>query len=205
MNEGKGSGGLLERLDELKKWQEVANRNIIALHDIITALKDNDCATGEITPFVSPPPGGYEVTFVRKGTVTIYNGIGGLSDRETRQIAAGRAADGEYYWTVEDKWLLDKDKKQIPVTDQNGIKGVKPQLRINEKTIKWEISYDDNVNWILLNASNSGPSSITPQVQENMKNNPGDAVFKKDGVDDSSLQNRRFTLVNGEVIEILKN
>jgi hypothetical protein len=76
------------RLAALETWVTGLNDNIDALQTIVTALENNDYVTG-VTPFTTPAPGGYRVTFTKSGQVTIWHGETGATGAQGIQGEKG--------------------------------------------------------------------------------------------------------------------
>ena len=67
--------------------------------------------------------------------------------RLSDEIGVKKAADGSYYWTVDDEWMTDDDGAKIPavVTDSGDSRYITPQFRIADSI--WYISYDNGNSW----------------------------------------------------------
>jgi hypothetical protein len=183
---------LQTRVKALEEWAETVNGNIAALQNIIIALQNNDYVTG-VTPFTSPAPGGYTVTFTKSDHAIIWNGANGQDgqkgdDGHSPQISAQQDEDGIYYWTLDDEWII-VDGHKLRVTGDNGIT---PQIRINAVTNFWEISYDNGSTWTSLNILSTGAKG-----EKGDKGDTGDAIFAENGIDNSNADYVEFTLADG--------
>jgi hypothetical protein len=153
------------------------------LQNIVTALQDMDYVTG-VTAFTSPAPGGYVISFVKSGNITIANGQDG-ADGESPQINVKQDTDGVYYWTLNGEWIVYGSVK-LRVTGEKGTDGqnaVTPKIRINTSNNEWEISYNNGVSWNTTGVKATGDK--------------GDAVFAANGVDYSNSNYVEFTLADG--------
>ena len=168
------------RLASLEEWQQSVNTSIASLQGLVSALEDKDYVTG-VTPLEDGT--GYVISFLKSGNVTIKHGEKGASP----VISVKKDTDGKYYWTVNGQWLLDGDKK-MPVTGEKGETGdkgadaVAPQVRINAGTNEWEISTDGGTNWTTTGVKATGDQ--------------GDAIFVKDGIDNTQDDYVEFTLAD---------
>ena len=101
--------------------------------------------------------------------------------------------DGVYYWTLNGEWLTDENGQPVPATGTNGTDGTDgsdgktPQIRINEETHNWEVSYDGEA-WTVV-----GPATAPGGA--------GDAVFA--GVKETKTA-VVFTLADGTTLSIDK-
>ncbi|MDR1171586.1 MAG: DUF4988 domain-containing protein, partial [Bacteroidales bacterium] len=164
---------LNSRIAALEQWAATVNSNITALQGVITASQEMNYVTG-VTPFASPAPGGYIISFLKGETIAIFNGTDG-KDGESPQISVQRDADGVYCWTLNGEWIL-VDGNRVRVTGENGAggqDGVTPQLRINSGTGIWEVSYDEGGTWLSLGVKatgadgQDGQNGVTPQLRVN--------------------------------------
>jgi hypothetical protein len=173
---------LKNRVATLEQWATTVNSNITALQNLVSALQNMDYVTG-VTTFASPAPGGYVISFVKNGNVTIFNGNDGAKgsdgqdgidgrDGESPQISVKQDTDGVYYWTLNGEWIL-ADGNKMRVTGErgtdgsNGLNGINPQLRINSGTNIWEVSYDEGSTWISLGVTATGARGQDGQIGQN--------------------------------------
>lgn len=129
-----------ERLTELEQRVKSINANVGSLMTIVNALEKDV----KIDKVVSLEDGsGHIITFTDGSSINVPNGKDGADgdDGETPVISIGKDVDGLYYWKVNGEWLLDGDKK-IPATSKTEI----PQIRVNETTGNFELSFDGE-NW----------------------------------------------------------
>lgn len=169
------------RIEKLETWQQSVNSSISSLQSLVAALENKDFVTG-ITPLADGT--GYTINFSKSDPVTIKHGEKGA----TPIIGTKQFTDGKYYWTVNGEWLLNGNAK-VPVTGDPGAPGapgdpgkdaVAPQVRINSASGEWEISIDGGKSW----------TSTGVKAQ-------GDAIFAKDGIDDSDPDYVVLTLADG--------
>lgn len=134
---------------------------------------------------------------------------------------------GVLYWTVDGEWLLNNGQK-VPVTGgkgeqgengsagpagpagpqgpdgpqgpagNDGNDGVTPQLRINEDTYNWEVSYDEGESWeeLLVNGE-----PVSAKGDKGDKGENGDSFFQDVVVDDDAGL-VHITLANGTTFDI---
>jgi hypothetical protein len=67
---------LKNRMTAIEQWATTVNSNLTALQGIVATLQNADYITG-VTTFASPAPGGYVISFLKGGTITISNGAAG--------------------------------------------------------------------------------------------------------------------------------
>jgi hypothetical protein len=181
---------LKNRVTALEQWSATVNTNIAALQNIVAALQNNDYVTG-VTSFATPAPGGYVISFVKSGNITISNGIDGKDgtggkdgtdgkNGATPQVSVKQDTDGIYYWTLNGEWVIAGGNK-LRVTGEkgadgsNGQDGSTPQLRINSSNI-WEISYNGGSTWTSLGVAatgvdgQDGQNGVTPKLRINSSN-----------------------------------
>ncbi|MDR1155628.1 MAG: DUF4988 domain-containing protein [Bacteroidales bacterium] len=178
---------LKNRVAALEMWTETVNSNITALQNIVAALQNMDYITG-VTTFASPSPGGYVVSFVKSGSITISNGTDGLDGADGKngadgddgvppQISVRQDTDGVYYWTLDGEWIVAGGNKlrvsgEKGADGSNGQNGITPQLRINSLNI-WEVSYNSGSTWTSLGVAatgadgQNGQDGNTPQLRIN--------------------------------------
>lgn len=126
-----------KRLTELEQTVKSINDNLGSLMTIVNALEKEV----KIDKVVNLEDGsGHIIMFTDGSSITVTNGRDG-NDGETPVISVGKDADGIYYWKVNGEWLLD-DGNKIPATSKTEI----PQIRVNETTGSFELSFDGE-NW----------------------------------------------------------
>lgn len=129
-----------ERLTKLEETVKSINANVGSLMTIVNALEKEV----KIDKVVSLEDGsGHVIMFTDGSSINVPNGKDGADgdDGETPVISIGKDADGLYYWKVNGEWLLDNGNK-IPATSKTEI----PQIRVNETTGNFELSFDGE-NW----------------------------------------------------------
>ena len=159
-----------DRIAALETWQAQVNTNVQSLQQLVNVLSAGDMITG-VTPFETPAPGGYKITFRTASEITVYNGTNGVPGTPGAQGAPGTpgtpgstpqigvaeypAGTGQYYWTLNGEFILAGGDK-LPVN--GGSADIALKLRINETSGEWEVSYDNGQTWNTLgvNANSSG-------------------------------------------------
>lgn len=125
------------RVTKLEEAVYSINTNVGSLMTIVNALEKEV----KIDKVVALEDGsGHIIMFTDGSSITVTNGRDG-NDGETPVISVGKDTDGLYYWKVNGDWLLD-DGKKIPATSKSEI----PQIRVNETTGSFELSFDGE-NW----------------------------------------------------------
>lgn len=125
------------RLTKLEEAVNGINTNVGSLMTIVNALEKEV----KIDKVVALEDGsGHIIMFTDGSSITVTNGRDG-NDGETPVISVGKDTDGLYYWKVNGDWLLD-DGNKIPATSKTEI----PQIRVNETTGNFELSFDGE-NW----------------------------------------------------------
>ena len=121
-----------KEIDDLKArldaFCEETNTNIASLQTIIAALQTKDYVTGVVPVVENGVEVGYNITFEKSGTVTIYHGKDGINgedgkDGYTPQIGVRLHTDGLYYWTLDGEWLTDENGNMIKAVGVDGIDG----------------------------------------------------------------------------------
>lgn len=187
--------GLENRVTKLEELCKQMNTNISSLQEIVTALQKNESIKSVAT---LPDGSGYLITFSSGKTITIYHGKNGVAgedgkdgengkDAITPVISVKKDADGIYYWTVNNDWLLvDGKKVKAEGTDgtngepgidgedgTNGKDGTTPQFKITDGY--WYISYDNELSWTKLGKA-TGDSGLN--------GTDGDNFFKGVSIED---------------------
>lgn len=135
-----------------EKVKELNERTIPGIQATVAALQANIYVTN-----VTVLKDGYEITFSDGTKATIANGKDGKDgekgERGPEPVISAQEIEGEFYWTVDGKPMLDAQGKKIPVH------AALPQLRINEG--KWEVSYDEGKTWKEVPTMGSGGAAIS--------------------------------------------
>jgi hypothetical protein len=86
---------LKNRMTAIEQWATTVNSNITALQGIVATLQNADYITG-VTTFASPAPGGYVISLLKGGTITISNGAAGRDGTNGTNGTDGRdGANGQ--------------------------------------------------------------------------------------------------------------
>ena len=129
------------RLEELEKWCDKLNNDLIAIQLIVEALQQ-DAYVRSVSPIMKD---GVEIGI----TITISNGevvIMYFGRHESSpSIGAAPSDDGKYYWTLDGEFIKDDTGSRIPTI---GGDGVAPKLKISESF--WYFSYDNGNTWVRL-------------------------------------------------------
>lgn len=111
-----------ERITALENWQKTINENIAALQALVN---ENDYIT-DVTPIVeNGETTGYIISFLKQGSITIYNGTKGDKGEtgDTPSIGVTKQEDGKYYWTLNGELLKDAEGNPICASGQDGEDG----------------------------------------------------------------------------------
>ena len=79
--------------------------------------------------------------------ITIYNGKDG-NDGHTPIVGVKQDTDGNWYWTIDNDWMLDGNGGKIQANATNSIT---PLLKIEEDF--WWVSYDNGNSWTKLGSA----------------------------------------------------
>ena len=170
-------------VDELAR----VNNNIVALQQAVEALEKNDYVT-KVTPIEENGEVlGYILSFAYTGDVSIYHG----KDGHNPQVGVKQHTDGNWYWTVDDQWVLDENGEMIRTTGDNGLT---PEFKIEDG--QWYIRYGADQEWTEYGQATGDKGDQGDQGEQ------GDAIFAKDGIDVSNPNYIELTLVNGTKIQI---
>lgn len=171
---------LKQKVAELETICKKTNENISSLQKIVGAMEDADYVT-DLTPITNDGMIiGYQITFAKKGVVSIYNG----KDGETPVVGVKKDKDGEYYWTVNGEYIIVDGKKIATQAESASV----PRFKIEDGY--WYISYNGtdwkSVGKATADAGTSGSGCVFSSVSQD-----DDYVY--------------FTLSDGTVIKISKN
>ena len=169
------------RIAKLEALCSQYNTTIASLQSIVTALQENNSIKTVAPIMENGKTIGYTITFTFGNSITIYNGTDGKdgkdgADGHTPIVGVKQDADGLWYWTLDEDWMLDADGNRVLAV------GTTPSLKIEEDY--WWVSYDGGVNWAKLGKA-VGDS--------------GDPMFSSVEWDDKSVT---FVLFNGQTITI---
>ena len=164
---------LRARVVELEALVTSINDYYADISKIVSALEDHDMIRS-ITPLEGEA---YLVTFVSGQTITLIQGIDGVSPN----LGIKKYDDGLFYWTVqygseEPQWLLSNLGLKIRAS------ALTPQMKIDDGW--WQYSYDGGASWTRLCAATG---------------EPGKSVFKNISVSDYFVT---FTLASNSMFQI---
>ena len=155
------------RVEYLEDHIPQINADIAALWQLIKTIEEN----GYVTEVVKNNDGTTTIRFNDGHTVTVRNGKDGSDGTDGQDGQDGQEAtliigvwkdvDGQWYWTLNGKWVLDDNGNRVRagavdgsdgadgsdgLNGRNGRDGVAPQMRINDNGT-WEISTDGGKTW----------------------------------------------------------
>jgi hypothetical protein len=198
------------RLAALEQWKNTVNTNIASLQQVIDAGQNNR-QVQSVTPFDTPAPGGWTITF-SSGTpasIQILNGAkgdtgaagpqGGAGDTPQIGVDQFPAGSGVYYWTLDGNFIETGGQKMRVTGDngQTGENGISPKLDIDEVANEWIISYDNGETWESLGVPATGADGANGN---DGVNGAGEAIFSS--VDSSNDDYVIFTLVGGGTMQL---
>lgn len=203
---------LESRVDALEKRCNEINSNVAALQTIVNAMQTGDYVTNVEPVMENGVEVGYKITFAKASPIVIYHGKDGKDGEDGKdgqdtgaapKIGIRQDTDGNWYWTLNDEWLLDESGNKVKAvgtdgkdgqngsdgqdgtdgtngTDgKDGQDGVTPQFRINEGY--WEISYDKGATWTRLGKATGEDGQDGEDGKDGASDSIFKAVYEKDG------------------------
>lgn len=146
------------KLTTLEGTVSTMNSNIGALQSLVNSLQSKVTVNS-----VTKNGNGYLISFSDGNTARIENGSDG-KDGETPQISAKADAEGNYFWTVNGKWLLDSSGAKVSTSNT-------PKVKIEND--QWMVSYDNGTNWTKVEGQGPYASGLFKTVETT----ESDAVF----------------------------
>lgn len=158
-----------EAYEALESMVNTLNSDFASLKTIVDAWNENDYVKS-----VKEVADGYELEFVKSGTVTIRHGKDGADGSDGAAGADGAVGhspivsvatytDGRLYWILDGEWLLDGEGNMVLAAGRDGADGsngadgsdgadgadgkdgVTPQFKIENGM--WYVSYDNGSTW----------------------------------------------------------
>ena len=171
-----GINTLIKRISDLETVMISINEYYSNTSKVVEALEEHDMIRS-ITPVKTGESDAYLVTFVSGHTLTLLQGIDGISPN----LGIRKYDDGIFYWTVqygseEPQWLLSNLGLKIRAS------AMAPLMKIEDGW--WQYSYDGGASYIRL-CEASGE--------------PGKSVFKNISISDYFVA---FTLSSNQVFQI---
>lgn len=135
-----------EELQRLKALAEAANGDVSALRATIEQVQTGGLVTAVIPDVQNGAVVGYTLAFSSGHTIYVST-----AEKRAPTISVKSFDGGDYYWTIDSQWLLDKDGKMVAVDDNT------PLLKAEGDN--WFVSLDNGRSWIATDyASGSGSS-----------------------------------------------
>jgi hypothetical protein len=136
-----------DKIQRLETLCNELNSDIQSLEQIINALKDHEFITDMQPVYEDGVEVGYKIFFESGKEITIYHGVQGPAgeDGYVPSISVKQDEDGEWYWTIDGEWMLDKDGNKVSTTGRTDLS---PKLKIEE--MYWYVSYDGGKTWTKL-------------------------------------------------------
>ena len=197
-------GELRRELEELEKqlkvlqsWQEKVNENLKTLQKLLEGLNQ-----GKYVTSVMETSAGCTIILDQEFVLQIRNGEKGEDGRSvgivTPSVSVYDSLDGHMYWTIGGILVKNDQGECIRVDGESGEQGgigeqgemgMTPQLRIQEQTNEWEVSWDGGVTWSGLGMKATGPKGEQgeqgergEQGEQGVQGPKGDPVFVEGGV-----------------------
>ena len=101
------------RIARLEALCNQYNTTINSLQVLLSSMQSNNWIKDVIPVSENGLTIGYVITIMHGDSITIYNGQNG-QDGRTPIIGVKQDADGIWYWTLDDDWLLNSDGKKVP-------------------------------------------------------------------------------------------
>lgn len=213
------------RIKALENLAKTINNDIKTLKEILDKVKDQVFVKSWAPVKEGDKVVGYTILFSDGKSFTVSNGKDGKDgqngqDGQTPVIGVIQI-EGVHYWTVNGQPMKDGKGNLIPCTgpkgDQGengkdgqsgqgpaGADGVTPQIRINQTTLFWEVSYDNGKTWTSLGVSAQGPKGDTGAPGVNGQDGTSDANLFESVT--TAVQNGTaylvITLKSGETVKI---
>lgn len=205
---------------ELDNLVSSMNSDIESISILVRSLEQKDYITGVEPTYDNGEIVSCRISFFKGDDIVIHcglngkdgnNGEDGLNGKDGNSgkdgycpsISVRQDADGKWYWTVNDEWLLDATGKKICLNPMdgmdgsngtdgiNGSSGVTPIMKIDNNV--WYISTDGGATWVMyLTASGSQGSPGSDGVTAK-------SIFDRILILDNSMV---FYLSNGAIITI---
>lgn len=184
-------GELRRELEELEKqlkvlqsWQEKVNENLKTLQKLLEGLNQ-----GKYVTSVMETSAGCTIILDQEFVLQIRNGEKGEDGRSvgivTPSVSVYDSLDGHMYWTIGGILVKNDQGECIRVDGESGEQGgigeqgemgMTPQLRIQEQTNEWEVSWDGGVTWSGLGMKATGPKG--EQGEQGERGNRENKVFR---------------------------
>ena len=162
-----------DRLADLEEKNKAINEDISKLQTLVNALETRDAISsvkelkdsqGNILSYI--------IIFSSGNVITINNGKDGIDSGEAPQIGLYYdEEDGNYYWSVNGKLMLDNNGQPIKANGTDGKDGVDGDSMFSN------VTYDENnVYFILTN----GTTLVVPKGGASSEVNPSDIIKFED-------------------------
>ena len=123
---------LESRVDALEKRCNEINSNVAALQTIVNAMQTGDYVTNVEPVMENGVEVGYKITFAKASPIVIYHGKDGKDGEDGKdgqdgqdtgaapKIGIRQDTDGNWYWTLNDEWLLDESGNKVKAVGTDG-------------------------------------------------------------------------------------
>lgn len=111
-----------KRLDELSAS---INSEVASLKEIVNAIQSCDYITGITSVKENGVEIGYKISFFKGEDIFIRNGEDGddAKDGKSPVVGVRQFSDGNWYWTVDNQWLLDSSGNKVRANAYDGKDG----------------------------------------------------------------------------------
>ena len=161
-----------EEIERLKTLVASANNSISALHTSVLQMEAGGYVTSVIPREQNGTVTGYWLTFGSGDTIFLSTG-----EESTPRISVRAYNGGDYYWSLDDEFLLDGNGEMIMVEKGS----TAPQFKAEEGN--WYISTDSAASWTMIDKASSNTS-----------------LFK--AIDTSNRNYVTITLADGTVLQL---
>lgn len=134
-----------ELIAQLQSAMNTINTDVKSLQAITTAIQNKVSVVSYV-----PTATGYTLAMSNGTTIDLKNGTNGA---DAPNIGVKIDADGQYYWTLANEFLLQNGQK-LRVT---GNSGITPLLRVDATTNYWMASYNNGSDWVVVKDNNGNP------------------------------------------------
>lgn len=138
-----------QEIQRLKGLVDAANGDIRAMEISVQQIRNGGYVTSVIPDEKDGTLVGYTITFGSGESIYVSNGI-----KETPKIGIKSYNGGDYYWTLDDEWLLNDSGNMIAVEEGSGTPLFKAEGG------NWYVSLDDGNTWIMREGATTSTSAF---------------------------------------------
>lgn len=138
-----------QEIQRLKGLVDAANGDIRAMEISVQQIRNGGYVTSVIPDEKDGTLVGYTITFGSGESIYVSNGI-----KQTPKIGIKSYNGGDYYWTLDDEWLLNDSGNMIAVEEGSGTPLFKAEGG------NWYVSLDDGNTWIMREGATTSTSAF---------------------------------------------